>query len=80
MIVHRSDLDKTKAEIIYEGPVAAPIREDQQIGYLRVAVEGGGEKEYPLYAGSAVKELGVFGKIGLAAKTLLAKPPSEEQE
>ncbi len=74
MIVHRSMLDKARASIVYEGPVAAPIRENQQIGYLRVEVEGGDAKEYPLYAGRGVGELGVFGKIGLAAKTLLAKP------
>jgi len=74
MIVHRSMLDKTSANVVYEGPVAAPIRADQQIGYLRVEVEGGDAKEYPLYAGRGIAELGVFGKIGLAAKTLLAKP------
>lgn len=78
LIVHRSKLDKTKASIVYEGPVPAPVRPDQQIGYLRVEVEGGAAKEYPLYAGRGVGELGVLGKIGLAAKTLLAKPaPSE---
>ena len=74
MIVHRSMLDKTKTSVVYEGPVVAPIRENQQIGYLRVEVEGGEAKEFPLYAGRGVAELGVFGKIGLAAKTLLVKP------
>lgn len=78
MILHRSMLDKAKATVVYEGPVAAPVRPDQQIGYLRVEIEGGKAKEYPLFAGKGVKELGVLGKIGLAAKTLLAKPPSQE--
>lgn len=78
-IVHRSLIDKTKSIVVYEGPVAAPITENQQIGYLRVETEGGEAKEYPLYAGKAVNELGVFGKIGLAAKTLLAKPEPAEQ-
>ncbi len=73
-IVHRSLIDKTDATVVYEGPVAAPINENQQIGYLRVEIEGGEAKEYPLFAGAAVREMGVFGKIGLAAKTLLAKP------
>jgi len=41
---------------------------------LRVETAAGDPKEYPLYAGKPVKEIGVFGKIGLAAKTLLAKP------
>ncbi len=74
MILHRSMLDDTKATVIYEGPVEAPIRENQQIGLLRVEVEGGQAKEFPLYAGRAVQETGFFGKIGLAAKMLLAKP------
>jgi serine-type D-Ala-D-Ala carboxypeptidase (penicillin-binding protein 5/6) len=77
MILHRSMLDKTKATVIYDGPVAAPIRENQQIGFLRVEVDGGQAKEFPLYAGRAVKETGMLGKIGLAAKTLLAKPETE---
>lgn len=78
LIVHRAALDNAKATVIYEGPVAAPIRERQQIGYLKVEVDGGASREYPLYAGRAVKELGFFGKVGLAAKTLLTKPPSDE--
>lgn len=74
MILHRSMLDDTRATVIYEGPVEAPVRENQQIGLLRVEVEGGQAKEFPLYAGRAVQETGFFGKIGLAAKMLLAKP------
>jgi D-alanyl-D-alanine carboxypeptidase (penicillin-binding protein 5/6) len=74
MIVHRSQLDDVKATVIYRGPVVAPVREHQQIGLLRVEVENGPFKEYPLYAGHAVREMGVFGKIMLGAKTLLAKP------
>lgn len=77
MILHRSMLDDTKATVIYEGPVSAPVRENQQIGLLRVEVEGGQTKEFPLYAGRAVGETGVFGKIALGAKKLLAKPESE---
>ena len=77
MILHRSMLDQTKATVIYDGPVAAPIRNNQQIGLLRVEVEGGQLKDYPLYAGRPVQEAGIFGKIGLAAKTLLAKPEPE---
>lgn len=78
LIMHRSALDGAKATVVYEGPVAAPIRQNQQIGYLKVEAPGGPSREYPLYAGRPVDETGVFGKIALAAKTLLAKPPSEE--
>ncbi len=77
MLLHRSLLDEAQASIIYEGPVAAPIRANQQIGFLRVATPGGGAREFPLFAGQAVKEAGVWGKIGLAAKKLLAKPQND---
>ncbi len=78
LIMHRLALDDAKATVVYEGPVVAPIRENQQIGYLKVSVDGGPSREYPLYAGRAVREMSIFGKIGLAAKTLLAKPPSDD--
>lgn len=76
MILHRREADSVKATVVYEGPVSAPIAENQQIGYLRVETEGD-MREFPLFAGKAVRETGVFGKIGLAAKTLLAVPPKE---
>ncbi len=78
MILHRSMLDKTKATVIYEGPVMAPIRGNQQIGFLKVEVEGGEAKEYPLYAGRAVNEASIFGKIGLAAKKILMRPEAAD--
>jgi len=80
IIVHRSMLDEATARVIYRGPVVAPVRPRQQIGTLRVEVKGGPFKEYPLFAGLGVKEAGVFGKIALAAKTLLAKPDKEAAE
>jgi D-alanyl-D-alanine carboxypeptidase (penicillin-binding protein 5/6) len=78
MIAYRPDADKIKATVVYEGPVAAPVKQDQQIGYLRVTPAEGDAREYPLYAGKAVKEIGVFGKIGLAAQKLLIKPEHVE--
>ena len=70
-ILHRSVAGAVRATIVYEGPVKAPIKAAQEIGYLRVATPGGDAREYPLYAGKAVKEIGVFGKIALAAGALL---------
>jgi D-alanyl-D-alanine carboxypeptidase (penicillin-binding protein 5/6) len=74
MILHRAAADDLKAKVVYDGPVSAPIAEGQQIGVLRVIPANGDAREYPLYAGATVKETGVFGKIGLAAKMLLARP------
>ncbi len=70
-ILHRAVASAVKATVVYEGPVKAPIAAGQEIGYLRIETPSGDRREFPLYAGKAVKEVGVFGKIGLAAKTLL---------
>ena len=78
LILHRSLFDSAKATVVYDGPVAAPIKENQQIGYLRIEVPNGPSREYALYSGSAVKETGVWGKIGMAATKILAKPPTAE--
>jgi D-alanyl-D-alanine carboxypeptidase (penicillin-binding protein 5/6) len=78
MIINRSAADTVGAKIVYEGPVAAPIAEGQQIGYLRVNVDGGDAREFPLYAAKAVKAIGPFGRIALAAKTLIMGKPAAE--
>jgi D-alanyl-D-alanine carboxypeptidase (penicillin-binding protein 5/6) len=80
MIVHRSLANAVKATLVYEGPVAAPIAESQQIGYLRIETAGGSSREYPLYAGRAVRETGILGKIALGAKALLARPEASSAE
>jgi len=73
-IIHRDLVRKVKTRVLYEGPVVAPVLKDQQIGYLRVDIPGQEAKEFPLFAARAVDDLGWFGKIILAARTLLLKP------
>lgn len=78
MILARSSADSVAAKVVYEGPVAAPIAEGQQIGYLKIMVKGGDAREFPLYAGKTVKAIGLLGRIALAAKTLIAGNPAAE--
>ncbi len=78
MIVSRADAASMTAKVIYDGPVAAPIEKGQQIGVLRITQGSSEAREFPLYAGAAVKAVGPFGRIGLAARTLFGKPPSPE--
>jgi D-alanyl-D-alanine carboxypeptidase (penicillin-binding protein 5/6) len=77
MILHRSASDSLVAKVVYEGPVAAPIEKGQQIGYLKIAVDGDA-REFPLYAGKTVKAVGPIGRIALAAKTLILGPSAGE--
>ncbi|MEO1151742.1 MAG: D-alanyl-D-alanine carboxypeptidase family protein [Pseudomonadota bacterium] len=78
LLAHRKLADKARAQVIYEGPVAAPILKDQQIGYLRVSVPGQLTRDYPLFAMEAVKEVGWIGKIALGARKLLIKPAASD--
>ncbi len=75
MLLHRGAAEKLTAKVIYEGPVAAPISEGQQIGYLLVAIEGADAREFPLHAGKSVKAVGPLGRIGLAVKHLMSPTP-----
>lgn len=78
MILARSSADSVAAKVVYEGPVAAPIAEGQQIGYLKIEVEDGDAREFPLYAGKTVKAVGPLGRIGLAVKSLIGGGSSVE--
>ena len=48
--------DSANAEVVYEGPVKAPVRQGQQIGKLRLTVNGRTVSSQPLYAGESVDE------------------------
>ncbi len=80
MIISRADAASVAAKVIYEGPVEAPIEEGQQIGVLRISTGASDAREFPLYAGKAVKAIGPLGRIGLAAKALLGKPQAPAEE
>ena len=49
--------------VIYEQPVPAPIQEGDQIGILRVTAPEVAPREFPLYAGHSVEQLGPFGRV-----------------
>lgn len=65
---------KISAEIVYIGPIVAPIREGKQIGVLRIASEGAISQEIALYAAKDVKR-GSFLKRGIAAALHLVNMP-----
>lgn len=60
------------AEIIYEGPIKAPIKKGDQIATLRVnAAESTATNEIPLYAGEDIKSSG-FAMRGIDSLLVLA--------
>ncbi len=60
-----------KVKVVYESPVPAPIEVGQQIGKLVVSAPDTELIEVPLYAGEAVEQLGVFGRLTAALKFLI---------
>lgn len=49
---------KLHGEIVYSGPVKAPVKEGDRIGELRVTADGGITSSAPLYAAEAIGESG----------------------
>ena len=59
---------------VYDGPVAAPVKQGDRIATLRVALPNGATMDYPLQAGADVEELGLFGRMLAAAQHLAFGP------
>lgn len=65
---HKRAFDTAKVELVYDGPLEAPIRQGDQIGELVVTLPGREEVRAPAFAASSVDRLGFIGQIveGLA--------------
>lgn len=59
---------------VYDGPVAAPVKQGDRIATLRVSLPNGATMDYPLLAGADVEELGLFGRMLAAAQHLAFGP------
>ena len=60
---HKRALQDAKTEIIYEGPLVAPIKADSEIGRLVFTVPGQAPVEVPLVAMGNVEKLGFMGRV-----------------
>jgi D-alanyl-D-alanine carboxypeptidase (penicillin-binding protein 5/6) len=58
------------AQIVYQGPVAAPIKAGDPIGELVIQGPNFPPRRYPLVAGKAVGRLNVFGRAIAGAQSL----------
>jgi len=54
LFIPRGTSDQITAQIVYEGPVPAPVSAGQKIGVIRITAGEGLSKEAPLYAASDV--------------------------
>ena len=54
LLVPRGSVDQIKAQIVYQGPVRAPVAAGQPIGVIRITAVTGLSKEAPLFAADDV--------------------------
>ncbi|MDE0060046.1 MAG: D-alanyl-D-alanine carboxypeptidase [Defluviicoccus sp.] len=55
-----------EVKVVYEGPVPAPIEKGVQIARLVISAPGFTTREVPLFAGTDIGRLGMFGRLGAA--------------
>jgi D-alanyl-D-alanine carboxypeptidase (penicillin-binding protein 5/6) len=62
LAVPKGETQKLKAELLSQQPLVAPVAEGQQVGSLRVTLDGKPLGEYPLVALETVPVAGIFGR------------------
>lgn len=74
-------IESLKTEVVYDGPLKAPITKGDQIGELIISPEGLPEKRVPLVADRSVARHGFVGRVVAAAQHLAKRindgPPPE---
>ena len=69
--LHRRARRNMTVEAVYDGPIAAPIAQGDEIGRLVVSAPGMETREFPLVAAEAVELQGLMGRIGTALAHLI---------
>jgi D-alanyl-D-alanine carboxypeptidase (penicillin-binding protein 5/6) len=55
MLLAQEERAGARAEIVYKGPLRAPVRKGDEIGVIRLSVDGKTVSQQPLYAGGSVE-------------------------
>ena len=71
LTVRRTDSEKVKTTVHYEEPLAAPIKQGQIVGTLKIKVPNQTLREYPLFAKQRIEKLGAWGRIMAALNYLI---------
>ncbi len=66
--MNRADL---RVKVVYDSPIAAPLKQGQEVGKIVVTSPNRPPVEAPLVAGAAVEKVGGFSKVGAALSHLL---------
>lgn len=68
---HRRDLDAFTAEVVYDGPLNAPVAAGTIVGRLEVSLPDGRSQSVPLEAAETVERKGALGRAGAALARLI---------
>ena len=71
LTVRRMDSEKIKTTVHYEEPLAAPIKQGQIVGTLKIKVPNQTLREYPLFAKQRIEKLGAWGRMMAALNYLV---------
>lgn len=66
--LHLDAVDGVKGEVVYKGPLSAPVKEGDVVGELVITAPGTAPRKIPVAAGATVNQLGFFGKAMLGLK------------
>jgi D-alanyl-D-alanine carboxypeptidase (penicillin-binding protein 5/6) len=72
---HRTARAGLTAEIVYTGPIRAPITKGQQIAVLEIRAPGTATQRVPLVAGEDVGRLNFLGRAFMALRVMLGGQP-----
>jgi len=51
-----------KVSANWDGPIAAPIKAGQEVGTLTIEAPNAPTRQFPIYAGANVDQIGLFGR------------------
>lgn len=68
---HRRDLDEMSAQIIYEGPLSAPVAEGDLVGRMVISLPDGRTRTVEVEAAESVERLGALARAGSALAAML---------
>jgi D-alanyl-D-alanine carboxypeptidase (penicillin-binding protein 5/6) len=77
--MHKKKLAGAEAELIYDGPLRAPVREGDQVAVLRLSIPGEETRDYPLYTAQSVGGLNPAETLALGLRALFT-PPAEASQ
>ncbi len=64
--LHKKNINNYSATVVYDNPIAAPIKTNTQYGKLIIKNTYKGILTYPLYAKENIKKAGIFKKVSSA--------------